>query len=59
MLGPASEEATLEVNVHGTLAKAVFSGAQVLDSHARVDRMDIVDLIDVMVDERLMNWGTG
>ncbi len=52
VLGPASEEATLEVNVHGTLAKAVFSREQVQDSYARVDRMDVVALIDVMV-ERL------
>ncbi len=51
-LVPAPEEATLEINVHGTLAKAVFSRAQVLDSHARVDRMDVVAIIDFMV-ERL------
>ncbi len=52
VLGPASEEVTLEINVHGTLAKAVFSREQVQDSYARVDRMDVVALIDVMV-ERL------
>ena len=52
VLGPASEEATLEINVHGTLAKAVFSREQVQDSHARIDRMDVVALIDAIV-ERL------
>jgi len=36
VLGPGSEEATLEANVHGTLAKAVFSREQVRDSHTRI-----------------------
>jgi hypothetical protein len=56
VLGPASKEATLEINVHGTSAKAVFSRAQVLDFHARVDRMDVVAIVNAMV-ERLMRWG--
>ena len=51
VLGPASEEATLEVNVHGTLAKAVFSRDQVQDSCARVDRMDVVAIIDALVEQ--------
>ena len=51
VLGPASEEATLEINVHGTQAKAVFSRDQVQDSHAGVDRMDVVALIDAMVEQ--------
>ena len=51
VLGPASEEAALEINVHGTLAKAVFSRDQVQDSHAGVDRMDVVALIDAMVEQ--------
>ena len=48
----AREDATLEINVHGTLAKAVFSGRQVEACQARVDRMDVVALIDLIV-ERL------
>jgi hypothetical protein len=51
VLGPASEEASLEINVHGTLAKAVFSREQVHDSYARVDRMDVVAIIDAMVEQ--------
>ena len=51
VLGPASEEATLEINVHGTLAKAVFSRNQVQDSYACVDRLDVVAIIDAMVEQ--------
>jgi hypothetical protein len=50
-LVPPPEEATLEINVHGTLAKAVFSREQVEDSHGRVDRMDVVAMIDVLVEQ--------
>ena len=52
VLGPASEDATLEANVHGTSAKAVLSREQVQDSHAHIDRMDVIALIDAIV-ERL------
>lgn len=51
MLGPASQQATLEINVHGTLAKAVFRRDQVQDSHARVNRMDVVAIIDAMIEQ--------
>ena len=54
VLGPASEEATLEINVHGTLAKeakAVFSRDQIQDSYARVDRRDVTAIIDAMVEQ--------
>jgi hypothetical protein len=45
------KEATLEANVHGTLAKAVFSRDQVQDSYACVDRLDVVAIIDAMVEQ--------
>ena len=50
-LVPTSEEATLEINVHGALAKVVFSRDQVQDSHAGVNRIDVVALIDAMVEQ--------
>ena len=60
VLGPATEEAALEINVHGTLAKAVFSRDQVQDSHAGVNRVDVIALIEAMVEQtESLRWRGG